>query len=94
MGDDFLVKGLGILDLLAAATVLMLHYDVAWVGWRAAVFFAAYLFIKGYFFKSSIISLVDVFAGVYIILLAIGAKTILSFVIAFYLFQKSVFSLA
>ncbi|MBI4738243.1 hypothetical protein HY772_01550 [Candidatus Woesearchaeota archaeon] len=94
MGDDIFLKGLGFCDLLTSIVILLLHYQVVWVGWKLALIASAYLFIKGILFRSNLISLVDLFAGLYVIVLFFGGKTVLSFVIAFYLFQKAVLSLA
>ncbi len=86
------VKLLGTADLISAVVVILLHYDL--VGWRIGLLFAAYLIIKGWSFRSDINSVMDILCGLYMILLVFGLSTFVSWVIAIYLFQKAVFSLA
>ncbi len=95
MGDDIFLKGLGVMDLLASVITLLLHYEIHLVGWKIGLLCASYLIFKGVFFRTNIISLIDIIAGMYIVILFIfSIKTIASFIIAFYLFQKAVLSLA
>ena len=88
-----LVKLLGFMDLLSAAAVLLLHYDLI-IGWRIGLIFVAYLMIKGFIFRTDISSLLDVLCGIYIFVMLFGFTTVVSWVVAVYLFQKAVFSLA
>lgn len=87
------VKLLGIMDLLSAAAVLLLHYDLL-ITWRIGFLFVAYLLIKGWMFKTDINSVMDILCGLYIFVMLFGFTTIISWVVAIYLFQKAVFSLA
>ena len=86
------VKLLGIADLLTAAAVILLHYDI--LGWRIGLVFVAYLMIKGWLFRQDINSIMDILCGIYMFVMLFGFTTIISWVVAIYLFQKAVFSLA
>jgi hypothetical protein len=88
-----LVKLMGIMDLLSAVAVIMLHYDF-FITWRIGLIFAAYLILKGWLFRSDIASLLDLLCGIYLFIMLLGFTTFLSWVVAVYLFQKAVFSLA
>lgn len=88
-----IVKLLGIMDLLAAITVLLLHYNLI-IGWRIGFIFVAYLLVKGWLFREDINSVMDILCGLYMFVMLFGFTTIISWVIAIYLFQKSVFTLA
>lgn len=87
-----LAKLLGFGDLLATIVVLLVHYD--FLGWRWALCFAAYLIIKGWAFRESIMSVADILCGIYLFIMMFGLTTIVSWVVAIYLFQKACFSLA
>lgn len=86
-----LVKIFSIADLLTAAVILFLHFSV--LPWNIGVAAAAYMAIKFYLFRGDIASLIDLFVGVYIILLMFGVHTFLAYVFAVYLIQKGVFGL-
>jgi hypothetical protein len=86
------VKLLGVADLLSALVVILLHYEI--VGWRIGLIFVAYLLIKGWLFREDLNSILDILCGVYMFVMLFGFTTIISWVIAVYLFQKAVFSLA
>jgi hypothetical protein len=86
------VKLLGVADLLSAIAVVLLHYDI--LSWRIGLIFVAYLMIKGWLFREDINSVMDILCGIYMFVMLFGFTTIVSWVIAIYLFQKSVFSLA
>ena len=85
-------KLLGIGDLLTAIVIILLEYDL--VGWRLALFFSLYLIVKGWAFRSSLISVADILCGVYIFIMIFSSITIVSWIITIYLFQKACFSLA
>ncbi|MFH1063487.1 MAG: hypothetical protein V1729_00235 [Candidatus Woesearchaeota archaeon] len=87
-----IIRLLGVADLLTAAAVLLLHYDL--LGWRIGFLFVAYLIIKGWLFRSDINSVVDILCGVYMFIMLFGLTTIATWFIVIYLFQKAVFSLA
>lgn len=86
------VKMLGVTDLLSAVIVILLHYD--FLGWRWALAVSFYLIAKGWLFRESIISVVDILCGIYVFVMMFGLTTIVSWVVAVYLFQKACFSLA
>jgi hypothetical protein len=86
------VRLLGIGDLLSAIVVVLLHYDL--IGWRVGLVFVAYLLIKGWLFREDLNSILDIFCGLYMFVMLFGLTTIISWVVAIYLFQKAVFSLA
>ncbi len=87
------VKLFGIADLLSAAVVIMLHYDI-FITWRIGLFFVSYLLIKGWIFREDLNSIMDILCGLYIFVMLFGFTTIISWVVAIYLFQKACFSLA
>jgi hypothetical protein len=87
-----LAKLLGIGDLLATVVVILAHYHV--IGWKIIFIFSLFLIIKGWLFRESIMSLVDILCGLYIFVMMFGFTTIISWVVAIYLFQKACFSLA
>lgn len=86
------VKLLGVADLLSAAVVVLLHYDL--LGWRIGLGFAAYLIIKGWLFREDLNSVMDILCGLYLFVMLFGFTTFITWIVAIYLFQKSVFSLA
>jgi hypothetical protein len=53
-----------------------------------------YLFVKGWVFRESLASIMDILCGIYVLVLMFGFSTFVSWIIAIYLFQKAVFSLA
>jgi hypothetical protein len=87
-----LIKILGVADLLSAVAVILLHYHI--IGWRLGFLFVAYLIIKGWLFRENIASIMDILCGIYMFVMLFGFTTIISWVVAIYLFQKSVFSIA
>ena len=87
------VKLFGVMDLFAAAVVILLHYDVL-ITWRIGFLFVAYLLIKGWCFREDLNSVMDILCGIYLFVMLFGFTTIVSWVVAIYLFQKACFSLA
>lgn len=87
------LKLLGLADLIVAAGILLIHYDNL-NSWRIGLLFAGYLFLKGLAFRSSLQSYLDMMTGCFVIVLLFDVKTSLTFILTFYLFQKSVFSIA
>ena len=87
------MKLLGVMDLLSAFAVILLHYDFL-IGWRIGLIFVAYLLIKGWMFRQDITSIMDILCGLYMFVMLFGFTTIVSWVVAIYLFQKACFSLA
>lgn len=87
-----IIKLLGLADLLSAVTIVLVHYDI--IGWRIGFIFVAYLLIKGWLFRTDINSIMDILCGIYLFVMLFGFTTIISWVVAIYLLQKAVFSLA
>ncbi|MBR9690694.1 hypothetical protein GOV08_03335 [Candidatus Woesearchaeota archaeon] len=87
-----IVQIMSIADLLTVAVIVILQYNL--LPWNIGVAAALYLTIKWYMFRGDIASFIDLFVGVYIVLLMIGAKIlILSIIFSIYLIQKAVFGL-
>lgn len=86
-----IVKLLGIADLLTVIVMLFLHYAV--LPWNFGVAAAVYLMIKFYMFRGDIASFIDLFVGVYIILLMLDVKSFFTFIFVIYLGQKAILSL-
>ena len=86
------VKLMGVMDLLSAVCVVLLHYDI--LSWRIGLIFVAYLVIKGWLFREDINSVMDLLCGIYMFVMLFGFTTIVTWVVVVYLFQKAVFSLA
>ena len=93
-----IVKLMGLADLLTAVLVLVFHYqiraDFHLIGWRIGIIFVAYLLLKGWLLRGDINSIMDILCGLYLFVMLFGFTTIVSWAVAIYLFQKSVFSLA
>ena len=87
------VKLMGVMDLMSAVAVIMLHYDFL-MTWRIGLIFVAYLLIKGWVFREDINSMMDILCGAYVLVMLFGFATVVSWVVAAYLFQKACFSLA
>ncbi|MEA3430725.1 MAG: hypothetical protein U9R08_05610 [Nanoarchaeota archaeon] len=86
-----IVKFMGILDIIAAIVMILLHYSIG--TWRLTFLFALYLFLKAIAFRGDMHSFLDGVIGVYMIFLLFGLHSVLTFVAAIYLLQKAVFSL-
>ena len=85
------VKLLGFLDLLIALIFILAQWDI---GVKFAVFCAIYLILKGIVFIYDIASIVDMIAGVYLILVLLNIHSAFSFIFILWLIQKGLFSLA
>jgi len=86
------VKLLGAADLFCVVTIILLQFDL--LGWKWAFLVFAYLVIKGWLFRSAASSLIDIMCGVYVLLMMFGLTTWIAYIVALYLFQKAVFSIA
>ena len=86
-----IIKLLGVADLLSAVAVVLLHYHV--LAWKIGIVFVFYLLIKGWLFRQDINSVMDILCGIYMFVILFGFTTVVSWVVAIYLFQKAVFSL-
>lgn len=84
------LKILGVFDLLAALSIILLRFGITKT---MALALAIYLIIKGIIFIKSIPSMVDIAAGLLIILAFYGHFTFLAWIAAVWLTQKGVISL-
>lgn len=82
-----IVRALGIMDFLAGVFLLLFQYDV--VGSRIILSFIFYLLIKGIIFRGDFASFVDIVIAVYMIFMLFMPITVLTYIAAIYLFQKS-----
>ena len=86
-----MLKILGILDILSAIWLILLHYDHGSI--RIGLALGIYLIMKGYVFKGNWVSYLDILSGIYLIFSLFTTHWFLSYVFAFYLAQKAVSSL-
>ncbi|MBR9675920.1 hypothetical protein GOV05_02835 [Candidatus Woesearchaeota archaeon] len=86
-----LIKIFGLLDLLAATSMLLIHFNV--ISWHLGFGLATYLIIKSLVFRGDFASLLDLLSGVYFIMVLFGIKTLMVYVVLIYLVQKSFLSL-
>ena len=84
------VKILGLLDLLAALSILLLRFNAVKT---MAFALGIYLIIKGIIFIKSVTSVLDIAAGAIILIAFYGYFNILTWVAAVWLVQKGVISL-
>lgn len=91
-----LAKLMGIGDVVAALTTIVVALFPSFLP-RTIVFYAAgYLIFKGGMFAlgGNIISYIDVFCGIYLILLTYGVSvTLITIFVVFFLIQKNILSL-
>ncbi len=85
------VKILGIVDLLAALSILLLKFNIT--PKIMVLTLAAYLIIKGVIFIKSLTSWADIAAGIIMILAFYGWFNILTWAAAVWLTQKGLISL-
>jgi hypothetical protein len=78
---------LTILDFLVASGVLFIQIG-AFDSWRILFSGGIYLIGKGLFFPTSMLSIIDIFCGIYILLMIFGLHTFLGYVIVAYLLYK------
>jgi hypothetical protein len=83
---------LGLLDALVAALMLATHFGLL-QEWRIVFMGAAYLIGKGFLLRGSFLSVMDILAGIYFILIMLGVKTFLVYVFAIFLCYKFITSL-
>lgn len=86
-----MIKFFGILDLATGIVIVLLQWSL--ISWNISFAFAAYIFIKGFIFKDSVASYLDMAAGLYMILMFFGLKIFIAYLFAVYLAQKGIFSL-
>ena len=85
-----IVKILGILDVLTGISIILFNYDLLPVKIVFAVMI--YLLVKGIAFRGDVASFIDLGIFVYMILMFISPLTIVSFIVAIYMFQKGIVS--
>jgi len=87
-------KLLGIGDLIAAATIVMLAFTPIVLPKKLIFYAAAYLVLKGglFWLSGDGVSFIDVLCGAYIIMLSIGLSvTLISVLAVIFLVQKNTF---
>jgi hypothetical protein len=85
------IKVLGALDLAAAASLVLVHYGIA--STKICTALGAYLILKGIVFSEWLVSWIDIIIGAYLLLSLLYSHWLVTFVLAFYLGQKALFSL-
>ncbi len=85
----FFIKLLGVLDLLAAVVLFLLKFKV---GLIIGAVLGAYLVIKGVIFFSAA-SIIDIAAGVLMLLAVYGTYMPLNWLLSLWLLQKAFFSI-
>jgi len=83
---------LGFIDTLIGALMLATHFGFLHE-WRIAIMSFIYLTGKGFILRGSFLSLLDILAGIYFILIMLGVRTILVYAFALVLAYKLVASL-
>ena len=83
---------LGFVDLIVGVLMLATHLGL-FHEWRIAIAGAAYLIAKGIILPRSILSILDILAGIYFILIMIGVRTFLVYAFALVLAYKFITSL-
>ncbi len=84
-----LIKIFGIMDIIAAAVLLLLKWDI---GKIAGIILALYLIAKAVYFMADIASIVDIAAGAFLILAVFGFYHVLTYIFVLWLLQKGVSS--
>ena len=84
--------GLGLIDLLAAALMLLFHFEV--IPGRLAFTAAIYLIGKGIAFPKDLASMIDFLVGLYVLgMIVFGFKSLFVYVFTAWLLQKAVLSM-
>ena len=86
-----LVRILGFMDFLTGVMMLLYQYDV--IGTRLLFSFIFYLLAKGIIFRMDFASFVDIVISVYMIFMIFLPITVVTYIAAIYLFQKSLTSM-
>ncbi len=90
-----LMKILGVGDVIAALTTALVAAFPVLLPKRLVFYIAGYLILKGGMFATSgnIISYIDVFCGIYLMLLTYGISfKIITFFVVIFLIQKNIIS--
>lgn len=85
-----IVKFLGTMDIVMAFLILLLHFGVGY--WRLPLLVSLYLFIKGGMFYKDVQSYVDMFIGVFVWIIFLGAASFFDYILMIYLLQKGIAS--
>lgn len=83
-----LVKLMGLTDILAGLIIILFTYDV--IGVKFLLVFFLYLLIKGLAFRGDFASFADIGISIYMLFMLITPITVISYIVAVYLFQKGV----
>ncbi|MBW2990302.1 hypothetical protein KY348_01210 [Candidatus Woesearchaeota archaeon] len=83
---------LGFVDVIVGALMLSTHLGFL-NEWKLAVIGAAYLIGKGLVFRKSFLSILDILAGIYFILIMLGVRTFMVYVFLIIMIYKLVVSL-
>lgn len=86
-----LVRILGFMDFLTGVMMLLYQYDI--IGTRLLFSFIFYLLAKGIIFRMDFASFVDIVISVYMIFMIFLPITVVTYIAAVYLFQKSLTSM-
>jgi hypothetical protein len=80
---------LGLLDIIAGITLMFLLYGI---GASIGLTLGILITIKGVIFFHSVVSIIDVLAGLFLIIAALGYVVPFTWVFALWLLQKGFFS--
>ena len=83
---------LGFVDVVVGALMLVTHLGFLHE-WRLAIISTAYLIGKSIVLRGSFLSILDILAGVYFILIMLGVRTFLVYVFVIIMIYKFVTSL-
>lgn len=83
---------LGFIDVIVGALMLATHLGLVHE-WRFAIMGAIYLIAKAIAMRGSFLSVLDILAGIYFILIMIGLRTFLVYVFMLIMIYKFVVSL-
>jgi predicted membrane protein len=83
---------LGFIDVIVGALMITTHLGLLHE-WRIAIMGAAYLIGKGAVLHGSFLSILDIIAGIYFILIMLGVRTVLVYVFALVFVYKFITSL-
>ncbi|MBU2638960.1 MAG: hypothetical protein KJ955_08360 [Nanoarchaeota archaeon] len=84
-----LVKIFGIMDIIAAAVLLLLRWDI---GKIAGIVLAVYIIGKSLYFIADVASIIDLAAGAFLILAVFGFYHVITYIFILWLLQKGVSS--
>jgi len=76
-----------VLDFFIAGSVLLTHFGVL-DSWRILFSGAVYLIGKGFMFQGSFLSILDIVCGVYLLLMLLGVRSFIDYIVFGYLIYK------